>query len=171
MTAIFVTHDQTEAFSMADKIGVLDRGRLSQFDTPEQLYRYPVNSTVARFLGFSNLVKGQFDRANSRFQCALGSFLVAKSKAACAELAGSGDAILLIRPEGAKVAKTDDAAKDIKNLLRGRVTSRSYLGSSYKLSLQAGNINLTFELALDPPPPCAGEEITLLISESALVLV
>ena len=61
VTAIFVTHDQAEAFSIGDRVGVLHQGRLQQIDTPETLYRRPGNITVARFLGFKNLLQGHFD--------------------------------------------------------------------------------------------------------------
>ncbi|WAA13781.1 ABC transporter ATP-binding protein [Fervidibacillus halotolerans] len=51
ITTIMVTHDQEEAMAMADRIAILDRGEIQQFDTPEQLFAYPKNVFVARFLG------------------------------------------------------------------------------------------------------------------------
>ncbi|MHB8378667.1 MAG: ABC transporter ATP-binding protein [Acidimicrobiales bacterium] len=56
MTAIYITHDQSEAFALADQIGVLNHGRLVQLDTPENIYRYPHGAFVARFTG----VAGEF---------------------------------------------------------------------------------------------------------------
>lgn len=50
-TTLYVTHDQAEALSMADRLGILQAGRLLQFDTPEQVYRAPLNLDVARFVG------------------------------------------------------------------------------------------------------------------------
>ena len=64
VTAVFVTHDQAEAFSIADKVAILHHGILQQFDTPENLYRSPANNTVARFLGFRNLITGTIDDSN-----------------------------------------------------------------------------------------------------------
>ncbi len=61
VTAIFVTHDQAEAFSIADKVAILHHGILQQFDTPENIYRNPTNRTVAEFLGFRNLIAGTVD--------------------------------------------------------------------------------------------------------------
>jgi|HigsolmetaAR204D_1030405.scaffolds.fasta_scaffold04521_2 putative spermidine/putrescine transport system ATP-binding protein len=55
-TAVYVTHDQEEAFSISDRVAIMDRGRISQFDTPERLYRQPANDFVARFVGFENLL-------------------------------------------------------------------------------------------------------------------
>ncbi|HUY16265.1 MAG TPA: ABC transporter ATP-binding protein [Acidimicrobiales bacterium] len=56
MTAIYITHDQSEAFALADQIGVLNQGRLVQLDTPENIYRHPNSAFVARFTG----VAGEF---------------------------------------------------------------------------------------------------------------
>jgi iron(III) transport system ATP-binding protein len=56
MTAVYITHDQSEAFALADQIGVLNQGRLVQFDTPENIYRHPHSAFVARFTG----VAGEF---------------------------------------------------------------------------------------------------------------
>jgi iron(III) transport system ATP-binding protein len=52
-TAVYITHDQSEAFALADRIGVLNQGRLVQFDTPEAIYRRPANAFVARFTGIA----------------------------------------------------------------------------------------------------------------------
>jgi iron(III) transport system ATP-binding protein len=50
-TAIYITHDQSEAFALADRVGVLNHGSLVQFDTPENIYRHPKNAFVTRFTG------------------------------------------------------------------------------------------------------------------------
>ena len=53
VTAIYITHDQSEAFALADRVGVLNHGRLVQLDTPEAIYRRPINAFVARFTGLA----------------------------------------------------------------------------------------------------------------------
>jgi ABC-type Fe3+/spermidine/putrescine transport system ATPase subunit len=58
LTAIYVTHDQKEALSMADRMAVLDAGRLAQVGTPEELYRRPASAFVAGFVGETNLIPG-----------------------------------------------------------------------------------------------------------------
>ena len=64
ITALYVTHDQDEAFAIADRVAILHRGRIRQVDTPEELWRRPATEFVARFLGFENFadveVKGRF---------------------------------------------------------------------------------------------------------------
>ncbi|NNN01154.1 MAG: ABC transporter ATP-binding protein [Acidimicrobiaceae bacterium] len=61
-TAVYITHDQSEAFALADKVGVLNQGRLIQLDTPEAIYRHPKNAFVARFTG----IAGEFPVATLR---------------------------------------------------------------------------------------------------------
>ncbi len=60
-TFIYITHDQTEALVMSDKIAVMDAGRIVQMDTPEVLYHQPVTEFVAGFVGDSNVFKGKID--------------------------------------------------------------------------------------------------------------
>jgi putative spermidine/putrescine transport system ATP-binding protein len=55
-TAVYVTHDQEEAFSISDRVAIMDAGRIVQFDAPEVLYRRPNSAFVARFVGFDNLI-------------------------------------------------------------------------------------------------------------------
>jgi putative spermidine/putrescine transport system ATP-binding protein len=55
-TAVYVTHDQEEAFSISDRVAIMDAGRVVQLDTPETLYRRPANAFVARFVGYENIV-------------------------------------------------------------------------------------------------------------------
>lgn len=63
ITAVFVTHDQTEAMSMSDKIAVLSNGSIEQYDTPENIYEFPQTEFVARFIGSSNWIdKGRMCR-------------------------------------------------------------------------------------------------------------
>ncbi|MDK4705025.1 ABC transporter ATP-binding protein [Rhizobium sp. CNPSo 4062] len=55
-TSLYVTHDQEEAFSISDRVAIMNAGRIMQLDTPETLYRKPANNFVARFVGFENLL-------------------------------------------------------------------------------------------------------------------
>jgi iron(III) transport system ATP-binding protein len=61
LTAIYVTHDQEEANAIADRIAVLDQGRIQQIGTPAELYDSPANRFVATFLGTANLIEGRID--------------------------------------------------------------------------------------------------------------
>jgi len=61
VTMVYVTHDQAEALTMSDRIAVFHRGKIQQLDTPEQMYEYPKNAFVARFIGENNRLDGKLE--------------------------------------------------------------------------------------------------------------
>lgn len=161
VTAIFVTHDQAEAFSVADKIGVLQGGQLQQFDTPEHLYRQPANPEVARFLGFTNLLDGLLENAE---------FLhpdLGRLPLAAGSPGAQGPATLLLRPEGARLRREDEPAAHLT--VSGTVAARVFQGATYRVTLRCGATPLAFDLPMDPPPPAVGEPIVLVLNPAALV--
>lgn len=167
VTAVFVTHDQAEAFTVADKVAVLHSGILQQFDTPENLYRNPVNTTVARFLGFSNFIQGEIDDT--------GVFQLFGEAICGMNLKPKGDVqrrqmTLLLRPEGATLS--DSAAAPTGGLqLSGIVRSCRFQGSTYQLTLTVHGAVFTFDLPIDPVPPGAGQPVTLALNASSLILL
>jgi ABC-type Fe3+/spermidine/putrescine transport system ATPase subunit len=166
VTAVFVTHDQAEAFSIADKVAVLHHGILQQFDTPENLYRNPANITVANFLGFRNLVQGVISE-DGTFHSPLGRLPIDEiSKNVLPESA----ATLLIRPEGAAINLCPTSRVESLRI-SGQVIDRRFQGSTYRLSLLAAKIHLTFDLPINPLPPQIGQSILLFLNPSALVLM
>jgi putative spermidine/putrescine transport system ATP-binding protein len=66
ITILFVTHDQTEAMTMSDRIAVINRGRIEQVGTPAELYETPANAFIARFIGESNFLEGTVASLNGR---------------------------------------------------------------------------------------------------------
>lgn len=160
VTAVFVTHDQAEAFSVADKVAILHNGILQQFDTPENLYRVPQNSTVARFLGFHNLIEGFLD--GDLFDSPLGKLPVNYSAETIRK-----KATLLIRPEGA----TLDTQTNQPLQLSGIVSDCRFQGASYKMTITVDTIQLVFDLPIDPVPPQVGQKIEINLCSSALVLI
>lgn len=164
VTAVFVTHDQAEAFSIADKVAILHHGILQQFDTPENLYRRPTNTTVARFLGFRNLIPGQVVDGPA-FDCSLGIIPLI-----CQKNHPDRQSILLIRPEGANLA-AGPWAKNNDVLLSGTISHRQFQGSSYRLILLVKEVNLHFDLPIDPPPPAIGQLAHLLLNPAALIVL
>ena len=66
VTTIFVTHDQSEALSLSDRIAVMSGGRICQIDTPEKLYRRPMDRFVASFIGEGSLLRARLDRIEGR---------------------------------------------------------------------------------------------------------
>ncbi len=101
-TALLVTHDQSEALSMGDQVGVLRGGRLAQLATPSELYRHPVDAELARFVGEAVLLDGR--AAADRAACALGLLTLASP-------APDGPVQVMIRPEQLEVRRTPKAAR------------------------------------------------------------
>jgi multiple sugar transport system ATP-binding protein len=102
-TFIYVTHDQVEALTMADRIAVMDGGRLMQYGTPDEIYRRPANTTVARFIGnpSMNLITGRVAQLGDRPVFQASGIAVGLSEAlASAAATRRGELTLGVRAEG-----------------------------------------------------------------------
>lgn len=120
-TAILVTHDQDEALSMADRVAVLQRGRIVQYDEPAILYSRPVNGEVARFVGHGNLLLGRLE--NGVVHSVLGAISVELGAPAPDRCAVG----VLVRPEQIDLTR-GDRVPDGERLPHGVVTSREFHG-------------------------------------------
>ena len=127
MTAIFVTHDQAEAFDLSDLIAVMNRGRIEQLDSPENLYHNPRTLFVARFLGLADLVPGVIQ--NDRVETALGNFLFVPPDA---PLENGTKVEAVIRPADVDVIPSPDG--------EASVVERHFRGSDnlYVIALPSG---------------------------------
>ena len=103
-TVIFVTHDQEEALSLADKVAVMWGGRIAQVGDPEELYRSPTSREVAQFVGSANFLYANVN--NGHAQCALGSFALNGA-------AQDGDLDLMFRPEDIALTVAPDGASRV----------------------------------------------------------
>ena len=129
-TALFVTHDQEEALSMADRVGVMREGRLEQIAAPDELYSRPATAFVAGFVGTMNRIPGEVTGPGEVSVLGTGAQLPA---GAAAPAAGGVD--VLIRPEGLRVAAAAGG--------NGIVTDRAFLGSQTRLSvLLSGDVSV-----------------------------
>ncbi|MEK6675031.1 MAG: ABC transporter ATP-binding protein [Planctomycetota bacterium] len=125
ITAIYVTHDQEEALSMADRIALMKDGRLSQVGRPRELYEKPTSRFVAGFLGQTNFVEGKVepDRNGAwRIVTAHGSMFV---DAVRDDLFSGQNVTCSIRPESMKILKAGDEAR---NVVFGKPVRSVYLG-------------------------------------------
>ena len=133
-TAILVTHDQHEAFAMADEIGVMSGGRIQQWDTPYNLYHQPANRFVADFVGQGVLLPGVVGEQRA-VHTALG-LLQSDSPIACSESCRSCqrgcEVDVLLRP--------DDIIHDDQSSLRAEVVHKAFRGADimYTLRLPSG---------------------------------
>lgn len=125
MTAIFVTHDQEEAFALSDRIAVLRQGTLQQLGTPQELYRTPTNSFVASFVGRANFFDGTVVERQGKRLAALSEQVhwPIRSDAAPGERVR-----IMTRPEELRIIAGGENAS--ANTVRGRVIDRRFAGAN-----------------------------------------
>ncbi len=155
-TALYVTHDQEEAFRIADRVVILGYGKAAQIGTPREIYHQPNSPYIARFLGMNNLIEGEAQPNNS------GSLL--KTDIGNWQIKGShqGKGLILIRPDQADIGTK---AKEGSTVLRGKLISSSFSGSAMHLKIDVENIQLAFsctDCAVEIPQP--GESIQISFS-------
>lgn len=139
ITAIFVTHDQEEAMSMADRIAVMDKGNIVQIGTPTDLYSNPTSPFIANFVGTSNILKGTVVGEESGLAIVKGEGFVIKS----ANKTTKKEVDAIIRPEHVKVEAADSVIDATKtNVIEGTVLMSTYLGSVVRYDVQVGEYQL-----------------------------
>ena len=134
ITFVHVTHDQEEAMTMADRIAVMNRGRIEQLGTPSDLYEHPRTPFVAGFLGVSNLLRGVVEDAET-VRLDDGTTVKVPQEA----LRGrSGRVAVGVRPEKIRLGHSEE------NRLSGRLLETAYVGvaTQYVLDTRAGNISV-----------------------------
>jgi ABC-type sugar transport system ATPase subunit len=138
-TTVYVTHDQTEALSLGDTMGVMNEGALLQYDTPDQIYSHPSNLFVAHFVGVlpSNLVDVNLvTEGIARFLVGKG-FRYPLSESISRSVrdgVGFGELVLSIRPEDTKIAWTPSS----EGSLEAEVNLVERMGSSNSVVVTAG---------------------------------
>jgi iron(III) transport system ATP-binding protein len=144
VTSIYVTHDQTEALALADRIAVMNSGRIAQFDVPQQLYECPRSAFVADFMGYTNIWNAErVGKADGRTRLRiLNSQMVVESDVVPA---GEDDPIsVCIRPEALVISdgSLDAPGTAQGNTWQGEVVVASYLGTHirYRIKLAAGPV-------------------------------
>jgi sulfate transport system ATP-binding protein len=149
VAAIFVTHDQDEAFEVADRIGVLHEGRLLEVGPPHELYARPRTEFVARFLGAANLIVGINEPQGVRIGPCL---FPLKTRGSDREDAGRVQ--VLFRPEDVAVKDSRDAL-EWPLLGEAIVEENAFFGSVERLRLRLPDLTRVRMIA---PPPVFGEE-------------
>ena len=154
-TFIYVTHDQTEAMTMADRIVVMDGGVIQQTDTPENLYHRPKNIFVASFIGSPgmNFLEGTLEKGEKGFCVRVGTDLIPTTKATAKMEGHLGERVKIgIRPENISVQSAGDS-------LRGTLKVQENLGSEAYVYIQYADCLLTAK-TFSPVKHSSGEEIT-----------
>ena len=138
ITTIYVTHDQTEAMVISDRIAVLDRGRLMQLDTPSEIYSRPANKFVAGFMGTTNFIHGKVQDISGDYAAvATDNGLVLHGRGLGLEKGQEVD--VAVRPENVEFVSPSQASTPHgdTNIFDARVDRATYVGEliDYQLTL------------------------------------
>ena len=158
ITTLFVTHDQEECFSISDRVAVLNKGVIEQFDTPENIYSNPATEFVARFVGFEN-----FFELNKISEDTYENEGGIKLKVTRAK--ENSKAKGTIRPDDIRIVEDD-----LENTVEGTIEIRTFLGKAYQYDVKTamGNIivnsenNVVYE---------KGEKIKLQLPSNKIVIL
>jgi ABC-type Fe3+/spermidine/putrescine transport system ATPase subunit len=153
-TALYVTHDQEEAFSLADRVVVMNQGQVIQIGSPEGIYKNPASEFVAQFLGFKNIFKGIFHGNSIRIP--IGEFSLPDSHQLFKPSTGEdGSVRVLFRPDAVQISKVGS------HQISGIIKERSFRGSLSRVVVDINGLELTFEFHTSVHLPKPSEKITL----------
>jgi iron(III) transport system ATP-binding protein len=168
ITAIYVTHDQSEALALSDRIAVLNDGRLMQLGSPDEIYAWPANRFVASFIGLSSFVEAVVKRAE-------GSRVILETDdglevwIARQELLPGQKVVLAVRPEHTVFSGEEEPHEGV-NWFHTKVLRAAYLGDVVDCQLRLGK----WDLRIQAPPDrriSVGQKLWLkLIPERIIVI-
>ncbi len=171
LTAIYVTHDQKEALSLADRIAVISEGRVQQVGTPFEVYRHPENRFVADFIGESNFLEGRIrDVSNSHYTVETPAGVLT-AKRGPADAFQSGERVVcVIRPEAVRLG---EPVGERSSSFKAKLSRQTYLGDVGHLEFQlsSGDIFRAVQQNPSPTDPDSGGEVVLSCSPDDVVLL
>ncbi|MBC8219512.1 MAG: ABC transporter ATP-binding protein [Proteobacteria bacterium] len=127
ISALYVTHDQEECFSISDRVAVMNEGLIEQLGTPEEIYSSPATSFVARFVGFENFIHGILENRGKKLWFAVekGGISIPISESSIPD---KSSVVLALRPDGLELRASESRKKGIP----GKVKVATYLGKGYR---------------------------------------
>ncbi|MCA1578789.1 MAG: ABC transporter ATP-binding protein [Acidobacteria bacterium] len=171
LTAVYVTHDQEEAFALCDRIAVMVGGKLMQTGKPRELYEQPADIAVARFLGRNNLIQAMrlssSKTSEGEFKTLDGghTLLVPAERNELAPL--NKPVVIAIRPEHVRLTSTDGAAP---NALRGLIREIVFAGATSTVRVDANGLLLE-ALVVQPDGLQINQECTVILDPDRLRLL
>jgi len=140
ISALYVTHDQEEAFTISDKVVVMDAGRILQYDAPDEIYNRPAHPFVASFIGHSTLVDGQVVKVEGdTCLVRVPDFNDAILVSSVAKQVAAGDACKVVIRTGEIKLSNESFPEGTVNVLEGLMTSRDFRGGLTDHRVQVGS--------------------------------
>jgi putative spermidine/putrescine transport system ATP-binding protein len=158
ITTVYVTHDQSEAMVISDRIVVMSKGHIGQLGNAEEIYARPANRQVADFIGLSNFIGGRVRSADENDLYVLDTKLGELHCRSGHSLRPGDEAIAVLRPESIKLSSAQPQGGAL-NTISGKVLERYYLGnlSGYRIACNDGTI---LQVQEGPWHACAvGDEV------------
>jgi len=165
ITFLFITHDQTEAMSLSDRMAVMNNGRIEQTGTPVEIYESPMSSFTAAFIGDTNFLDGKVTRVIDNDYAlilvdGIGEIICFNDR----KLKAGDPVHVSIRPEKIYTSKTRPEEHRKINMLHGTVENMVYIGTSTKYWVRAGEWLFTTQqphrhYLLDEQPPKWDDEV------------
>ena len=156
ITTIYVTHDQSEAMELGDRVVVMQKGKIAQIGSPREIYFAPQSRFVAEFIGAANIIEAPIEN---------GHLVLPGGRQAIGGAANMPAAVAMIRPETIRVVETGSAP------LSGMIDSVSFIGDRQRLVISGASSK---QITVDAPNSVeakAGERVGLLISPDAVRLL
>ena len=162
-TSLYVTHDQEEAFSISDRVAIMNAGRILQLDTPEVLYRKPANAFVARFVGFENLIRMKVtDRQGAIVTAeAAGGTKLYLSQDVLGPI--RDDFVLACRADGLSVRREGEG-------IPATLGMRTYLGRAYQYKCATAAGEITANGTLSDPLEAGTSAVLTAVPEQCCIL-
>jgi putative spermidine/putrescine transport system ATP-binding protein/spermidine/putrescine transport system ATP-binding protein len=172
ITTIFVTHDQSEALAMSDKIVVMNKGRIEQEGSPEDVYARPRSEFVARFLGNSNLLDGTIAARNgSHLSVEVSGLGRVEAEVNGAAVPQDGQPVrLVVRAEKLHLSTAPEGEPG-DTQLNGRVDTVDYQGQAARYFVTVGAHSLQVINPIDSSPLAEGAEVCVRVRPRDIVLL
>lgn len=156
ITSIYVTHDQSEAMELGDRVVVMQKGKIAQIGSPREIYFTPQSRFVAEFIGAANIIESPIEN---------GQLVLPGGRQAIGGGVNMASAVAMVRPETIRVVETGSAP------LSGIVDSVSFIGDRQRLVISGASDRLLTVDAPNTVQATAGERVGLLISPDAVRLL
>ncbi|MEA3439953.1 MAG: ABC transporter ATP-binding protein [Chloroflexota bacterium] len=174
-TAIYVTHDQEEAFALADRVVLMSAGHIEQIGSPQEIYRRPASVFAARFLGLNNLLAGKICNVHGKpyIDTAIGeiplkfdmiehSALAKQNEQDVSKFEGK-DIMVLLRPDAVQINQNSNCQ------VKGRVLETTFRGSTCQVAIQVNQVPLRFDFPSSEELPHKGEIICITFNPSRAI--
>jgi spermidine/putrescine ABC transporter ATP-binding subunit len=167
ITTVFVTHDQSEAMAAADRLVIMNKGRILQAGTVREIYGAPTDPFVASFIGQANVISGKAVNVNgSHVQIELpnGDLVIGTRPSG---LQDHATAVVILRPEDLTISTAQPAGR---NVLNGTIRRVSFLGSTVNVGVEVAGQIISVLAPRDQPLPAEGDSVFVTWNESAAMV-